>query len=74
MSWLEGHKLLDYMDLSNIPPHAVLQSGQLPGGIGHLSDHQAIYVDISRKHPIGLTPYNPIQTSPRFLKSGNKLK
>ena len=45
-SRMEGNRVIDHMEISNIPPHVVITNGQLPGGIGYISDHRAIYTDL----------------------------
>ena len=38
-SRMEGRQMVDNLELANLPPQTVRQSGQLPGKIGYLSDY-----------------------------------
>ena len=70
-SRFDGKRIINHIETYQILPQHLKRRGQTPNGIGFLSDHRGMFVDIHLKFLLGLTPDKPGGSIPWRLKSGN---
>ena len=67
-----GNQVIGHMETYGISEQHVVRRGQLPKGVGFLSDHRGMFTGINLKGLLGLTLDKPKERTPRQLKSGNR--
>ena len=70
-SRFDGKRIINHIETYQILPQHLKRGGQTPNGIGFLSDHRGMFVDIHLEGLLCLTPDKPAGSEPWILKSGN---